>query len=102
MPMVLDAYIPEGALAPEAEQKLLSRCTDLLLEHGAPTRPTRPCARSRGFMHRHEMYVAGAPAKEPHYRFVCQVPVREYDPDRRAAVTKAMTEALWRPRAAGT
>jgi hypothetical protein len=30
MPM-LDAYIPEGALALEAEDKLLARLTDLLL-----------------------------------------------------------------------
>ena len=32
MPM-LDAFIPEGALDPDAEKKLLSRLTDLLLEH---------------------------------------------------------------------
>jgi phenylpyruvate tautomerase PptA (4-oxalocrotonate tautomerase family) len=32
MPL-LDAYIPEGALEPEAERRLLARCTDLLLEH---------------------------------------------------------------------
>ena len=44
MPM-LDAYIPEGALAPEAEQKLLSRCTDLLLEHEGAD-PTNEAVRS--------------------------------------------------------
>lgn len=94
MPM-LDAYIPEGALAPEAEQKLLSRCTDLLLEHEGAD-PTNEAVRSIAwvFVHRTEMYVAGAPAKAPHYRFVCQVPEGQYDADRRAAVTKAMTEAL--------
>jgi len=32
MPM-LDAYIPEGALPPEAEDKLLARLTGLLLQH---------------------------------------------------------------------
>jgi phenylpyruvate tautomerase PptA (4-oxalocrotonate tautomerase family) len=94
MPM-LDAYIPEGALAPEAEQKLLSRCTDLLLEHEGAD-PTNEAVRSIAwvFVHRHEMYVAGAPAKEPHYRFVCQVPEGQYNTERRAAVTKEMTEAL--------
>jgi hypothetical protein len=33
MPM-LDGSIPEGALPPEAEHKLLARLTDLLLQHG--------------------------------------------------------------------
>ena len=32
MPM-LDAYIPEGALSPGAERELLTKITDLLLEH---------------------------------------------------------------------
>jgi phenylpyruvate tautomerase PptA (4-oxalocrotonate tautomerase family) len=92
---MLDAYIPEGALAPEAEQKLLSKCTDLLIEHEGAD-PANEAVRSIAwvFVHRHEMYVAGAPAAEPHYRFVCQVPEGQYDAERRAAVTKAMTEAL--------
>src|SRR6266536_3350314 len=94
MPM-LDAYIPEGALTPEAERKLLGTCTDLLLEHEG-ARPTNERARSLAwvFVHRHETYVAGAPAEAPHYKFVCQVPEGQYDEKRRAAVTKAMTEAL--------
>ncbi len=94
MPM-LDAYIPEGALEPEAERKLLATCTDLLLEHEG-IRPTNARARSQTwvFVHRHETFVAGAPAEAPHYKFVCQVPEGQYDTERRAAVTKAMTEAL--------
>jgi len=94
MPM-LDAYIPEGALTPEAERKLLGTCTDLLLEHEG-ARPTNERARALAwvFVHRHETYVAGAPAGAPHYKFVCQVPEGQYDKQRRAAVTKAMTEAL--------
>src|SRR6266545_4754376 len=94
MPM-LDACIPEGALTPEAERKLLGTCTDLLLEHEG-ARPTNERARSLAwvFVHRHETYVAGAPAEAPHYKFVCQVPEGQYDEKRRAAVTKAMTEAL--------
>ena len=94
MPM-LDAYIPEGALAPEAEQKLLSTCTDLLIKHEGAD-PTNENVRSIAwvFVHRPEMYVAGAPATEPRYRFVCQVPEGQYDPERRAAVTKAMTDAV--------
>jgi len=94
MPM-LDAYIPEGALAPEAERKLLGTCTDLLIKHEGAD-PTNDKVRSLAwvFVHRHETYVAGAPAELPHYRFVCRVPEGQYDEKRRAAVTKKMTEAL--------
>jgi phenylpyruvate tautomerase PptA (4-oxalocrotonate tautomerase family) len=94
MPM-LDAYIPEGALTPEAERKLLGTCTDLLLEHEG-VYPTNEKARSLAwvFVHRHETYVAGGPAAAPRYRFVCRVPEGQYNQERRAAVTKAMTEAL--------
>ena len=40
------------------------------------------------------MYVAGVPAQEPHYKFVCQVPEGQYDDERRAAVTAAITQAV--------
>ena len=94
MPM-LDAYIPAGALTPEAERKLLSTCTDLLLKHeGVQPANERARALAWVFVHRHETYVGGAPADAPHYKFVCQVPEGQYDVERRAAVTKAMTEAL--------
>jgi phenylpyruvate tautomerase PptA (4-oxalocrotonate tautomerase family) len=94
MPM-LDAYIPEGALEPEAERSLLSKCTDLLIEYEGAD-PTNETVRSIAwvFLHRHETYVAGAPETEPHYRFVCQVPEGQYNAERRAGVTKAITEAL--------
>jgi phenylpyruvate tautomerase PptA (4-oxalocrotonate tautomerase family) len=94
MPMC-DAYIPEGALSPEAERELLGRITDLLLEHEG-VHPTNERARALAwvFVHRHEMYVAGEPAQAPHYRFVCQVPEGQYDDERRAAVTGAMTQAV--------
>jgi phenylpyruvate tautomerase PptA (4-oxalocrotonate tautomerase family) len=96
MPM-LDAYIPDGALTPEAERTLLATCTDPLLEHEGVD-PNNDRARSLAwvFVHRHEMYVAGAPAEAPHYRFVCQVLQGQYDQKRRAAVTKAVTQALAR------
>jgi phenylpyruvate tautomerase PptA (4-oxalocrotonate tautomerase family) len=94
MPM-LDAYIPEGALTAEAERRLLRTCTDLLLEHEG-VHPTNERARSLAwvFVHRHETYVAGAPAQAPHYKFVCQVPEGQYNEERRAAVTKEMVEAV--------
>jgi phenylpyruvate tautomerase PptA (4-oxalocrotonate tautomerase family) len=94
MPMC-DAYIPEGALSPSAERRLLGRITDLLLEHEG-VRPTNERARALAwvFVHRHEMYVGGEPARAPHYRFVCQVPEGQYNDERRAAVTAAMTQAV--------
>jgi phenylpyruvate tautomerase PptA (4-oxalocrotonate tautomerase family) len=94
MPMC-DAYIPEGALSPSAERRLLGRITDLLLEHEG-VRPTNERARALAwvFVHRHEMYVGGEPAQAPHYRFVCQVPEGQYNDERRAAVTAAMTQAV--------
>jgi phenylpyruvate tautomerase PptA (4-oxalocrotonate tautomerase family) len=94
MPMC-DAYIPEGALSPSGERELLDRITNLLLEHEG-VHPTNERARALAwvFVHRHEMYVAGAPAQAPHYRFVCQVPEGQYDGERRAAVTAATTQAV--------
>src|SRR5258708_4174241 len=61
MPM-LDAYIPEGALSPQAEEKLLARLTDLLLEHEGAD-PTNETVRSlaRAFVHRVDVYAAEAP-----------------------------------------
>lgn len=94
MPMC-DAYIPEGALSDGAERELLGRITDLLLEHeGVHPSNARARALAWVFVHRHEMYVGGEPAQAPHYRFVCQVPEGQYNDERRAAVTAAMTQAV--------
>jgi phenylpyruvate tautomerase PptA (4-oxalocrotonate tautomerase family) len=95
MPM-LDAYIPEGALPAEAEQRLISRLTDLLLEHEGAD-PRDPTARSLAwvFVHRPAaVYVAGEPAGAPRYRFVASVPEGQYDDARRSAVVAAVTSAV--------
>lgn len=94
MPMC-DAYIPKDALPEDAERELLSRVTDLLLEHEGAD-PSNEAVRSIAwlFVHRHEMFVAGAPAEGPHYKFVCRVPEGQYDDDRRAAVTADITQAV--------
>jgi phenylpyruvate tautomerase PptA (4-oxalocrotonate tautomerase family) len=94
MPM-LDAYIPEGALSPSAERELVAKLTDLLLEHEGVD-PTNEFARNLAwvFVHRPQVYVAGAPPKAPRYRFICQVPEGEYNDERRAAVTAEMTQAV--------
>jgi phenylpyruvate tautomerase PptA (4-oxalocrotonate tautomerase family) len=92
---ICDAYIPKDALPAEAERKLLNRVTDLLLENEGAD-PTNEAARSIAwlFVHRPEMYVAGAPAEAPHYRFVCKVPEGQYNDARRAATTATITQAV--------
>lgn len=94
MPMC-DAYIPAGALSPDAERALLARITDLLLEHEG-VNPSNERARALAwvFVHRHETYVGGEPSQAPIYRLVCSVPEGQYNEQRRAAVTAAMTQAV--------
>jgi phenylpyruvate tautomerase PptA (4-oxalocrotonate tautomerase family) len=95
MPM-LDAYIPTGALTPAAEEQLLGDLTDLLIKNEGAD-PTNPQVRSIAwlFVHRPEtVYVAGARAEEPHYRFVASVPEGQYDPERRQAMVHDITEAV--------
>lgn len=95
MPM-LDAYIPEGALSPDAEDALLSRLTDILITHEGAD-PTNETVRSIAwvFLHRPEsVFVAGARATEPRYRFVTSVPEGQFDPERRQAMVESVTEAV--------
>jgi phenylpyruvate tautomerase PptA (4-oxalocrotonate tautomerase family) len=93
---MLDAYIPAGALSAEAEQELLAKLTDLLIENEGAD-PTNPQVRSIAwlFVHRPEsVYVAGAPADAPRYKFVASVPEGQYEPDRREAMARSITEAV--------
>ena len=62
---ICDAYITEGALSASVERQLLAKVTDLLLEHEGVD-PTNEVGRKLAwvFVHRHEMYVAGAPGAE--------------------------------------
>src|SRR5947208_13895655 len=95
MPL-LDAYIPAGALSPEAEEKLLADLTDILLvNEGAD--PTNGQVRSIAwlFVHRPEaVFVAGSRAQAPRYRFVASVPEGQYDPERRQAMVSEITERV--------
>jgi phenylpyruvate tautomerase PptA (4-oxalocrotonate tautomerase family) len=93
---MLDAFIPEGALSPEAEKQLLSQVTDLLIEHEGAD-PTNETVRSIAwvFLHRPEtVFVAGSPATEPRYRFVVSVPEGQFDDERRQAMVAALTDAV--------
>jgi phenylpyruvate tautomerase PptA (4-oxalocrotonate tautomerase family) len=93
---MLDVTIPEGALPDRAEQQLLARLTDVLLEHEGAD-PSNPLARSVAwvFLHRPAaVFVAGEPEQEPHYRVVVTVPQGQFDDERRSAMVAAVTEAV--------
>jgi len=95
MPM-LDAYIPEGALTAEAEDRLLAELTDLLITHEGAD-PTNPLVRSIAwvFLHRPAaVYAAGAREVEPHYRFIASVPEGQFDAERRQAMVEGITAAV--------
>jgi phenylpyruvate tautomerase PptA (4-oxalocrotonate tautomerase family) len=92
----LDAYIPAGALAPDAERDLIAELTDLLIRHEGAD-PTNETVRSIAwvFVHRpEEVYVGGRPAAAPRYRFVASVPEGQFNAERRQALTEAITEAV--------
>lgn len=95
MPM-LDAYIPAGALSPEAEHDLLATLTDVLIRtEGAD--PANPAVRSIAwvFLHRPEVvYVGGEPASAPRYRIVASVPEGQFTAERRGALVAEVTDAV--------
>lgn len=91
----LDAYIPEGALKPDAERQLMAELSDLLMTYeGVATSNEVGRLMTWAFVHRPELYVGGAPVEEPRYRFICHVPEGQFDDERRAAVTAKMTKAV--------
>ncbi|KOG29433.1 MULTISPECIES: hypothetical protein [Streptomyces] len=68
MPMI-DLYIPEGALSPEAERDLAERITTLMLKaEGAWPADEDVLAGSWALVHHTQIYAGGAPAAEPRYR----------------------------------
>ncbi len=85
MPMC-DAYIPAGALDPEAERKLIARISDILVEHEmrrfvdlmppgeVKASHARASSIARIFVHRTETYVAGKPVDVPFYKFEVSIP----------------------------
>jgi phenylpyruvate tautomerase PptA (4-oxalocrotonate tautomerase family) len=95
MPM-LDAYIPQGALSPAAEEQLLADLTDILIRNEGAD-PSNPQVRSIAwlFVHRPEaVYVAGSLASAPRYRFIASVPEGQYNPERREAMVRTITDAV--------
>jgi phenylpyruvate tautomerase PptA (4-oxalocrotonate tautomerase family) len=95
MPMI-DAYIPDGALRPEAEAALLDRLTAMLMawEGFDPADPVMRAV-SWVFVHRPAaVYVGGAPADAPRYRIVTSVPEGQFTAASREGVVADVTEAV--------
>jgi phenylpyruvate tautomerase PptA (4-oxalocrotonate tautomerase family) len=93
---MLDAYIPEGALPAAAEKALLTKLTDVLLEHEGAD-PANPTARSlaKVWLHRPAaMLHAGEEPAMPHYKVIASVPEGQFDNERRASMVAAVTEAI--------
>jgi phenylpyruvate tautomerase PptA (4-oxalocrotonate tautomerase family) len=97
MPMI-DVTIPEGALKPEAEERLMKELTDTLIAHeGFDVGNERAQSVSVVFLHRPAaVYVAGKRSPSPRYRIVPTVPEGQYTDATRKALVKAVTEAVVR------
>ncbi|KOT34856.1 hypothetical protein ADK41_25780 [Streptomyces caelestis] len=95
MPM-LDVYIPDGALQPDAEAVLLNRITEILVRNEGFD-PADPVSRSVSWLWLHRpasIYVGGEPADAPRYKVVPSVPEGQLDEQKRASVIAEVTEAI--------
>lgn len=95
MPM-LDAYIPAGALTPDAEARLCFALTNILIR-GEGADPQNAAVRELAWItvHRPEaVYVAGSVATAPRYRLVAGVPEGQWTAERRAKIIARLTEAV--------
>ena len=102
-----DAYIPQNALEPEAERKLVARVTELLVEHEmrrildlmhepAEIDSMRKRAQSIAwtFVHRTDTYVNGVLPDAPYYRFVASIPEGQIDDRFAPAINKDILAAV--------
>jgi len=97
MPMI-DVTIPEGALKPEAEERLMRELTDILIAHeGFDVGNKVAQGVTVVFLHRPAaVYVAGQRSPSPRYRIVPTVPEGQYTDASRKSLVKAVTEAVAR------
>ncbi len=101
MPMI-DVTIPEGALKPAAEERLLRELTDLLIGYEGFDRNNEKewkTAQSVTWIYVHRpamVFVAGAPSSKPRYRIVPTVPEGQYTQAARDGLVKEVTEAVVR------
>jgi phenylpyruvate tautomerase PptA (4-oxalocrotonate tautomerase family) len=93
---MLDVYIPDGALQPDAEATLLNRITEILVRNEGFD-PADPVSRSVSWLWLHRpaaIYVGGEPADAPRYKVVPSVPEGQLDERKRASVIAEVTEAI--------
>jgi phenylpyruvate tautomerase PptA (4-oxalocrotonate tautomerase family) len=92
---MIDAFIPENALAPEAERALINAVTRLVVKHEIGDETNQKALDATWVsVHRPNVLVAGIPATAPRYRFVVSVPEGQFDEARREAVTSGITEEI--------
>ena len=97
MPMI-DALIPENALTPEAERRLLKELTDILIRAEGYD-PSNQNAQRVSVLHLHRpaaVFVGGEPSKLPRYRIIPSAPEGQYTDESRAWLVKEITEAVAR------
>ncbi|WP_266182048.1 tautomerase family protein [Dyella humicola] len=97
MPMI-DALIPEHALTPEAETRLLKELTDILIRAEGYD-PSNTNAQRVSVLHLHRpaaVFVGGEPSKSPRYRIIPSAPEGQYTDESRANLVKEITEAVAR------
>jgi phenylpyruvate tautomerase PptA (4-oxalocrotonate tautomerase family) len=96
MPMI-DVLIPEGALKPEAEERLLKELTDILITHEGFD-PSNMVAQSVSvvFLHRPAVLVGGNRSATPRHRIIPTVPEGQYNDASRTALVKDVTDAVVR------
>jgi phenylpyruvate tautomerase PptA (4-oxalocrotonate tautomerase family) len=97
MPMI-DVFIPDGALKPEAETRLMKELTDILIRaEGFETSNQVAQSLTVVFLHRPAaIFVAGERSASPRYRIIPSVPEGQYTDESRRALVKAVTEAVAR------
>ena len=98
MPMI-DVTIPEGALKPEAEERLLKELTDILIRAEGYTPEKNKVAQSVTWLFLHRpaaLYRAGARSDTVRYRIVPTVPEGQYTDAAREFLVRECTEAVVR------
>lgn len=107
MPM-LDAFIPEGALEPGSERRLVQNLTNTLLRwEGADPSDERIRKHVRSiiwtFVHRPKLYVGGeeSTSEQPRYKFVVSLPEGQFDHASRAGLVAEFTDHVLNAEPAG-
>lgn len=92
----LDAYIPAGALEPEAEHALMQTLTDILLEEEGAD-PSNAFARAIAWVSVHRpalQLVGGQEPDRPRYQIDVAVPEGQLSRERRESMVRRVTDAV--------